>query len=106
PGMLFSVCSSDVRYARHPTRSTAEQSARLLQMLYRIDPEDRILGERDVDAHSGLERAQLLKALLSLERRWRELHEALERAAPVGVKPDMVVERPGAGRRGRAGEIE
>ena len=41
-----------------------------------------------------------------LQRRGRKRHEALERGAPVGVEPDMMIERALAVGRGRAGEIE
>ena len=60
----------------------------------------------DVDAHAGLERPQLLEPLALLQRRRRQRDEALQRRAAIGVEPDVMVERPVARGRGRAGEIE
>ena len=50
----------------------------------------------DVDAHAGVERAQLLQPLALLVRRRRQLDEALERGAPVSIEPDVVIMRAGA----------
>ena len=61
---------------------------------------------RDVDAHAGLERAQLLELLAPLQRRRRQRDEALERRAAIGIKADVMIERPLAGGRRGAGEIE
>ena len=60
----------------------------------------------DVDAHAGFERAQLLELLAAFERRGRQRDEALERRAAIGVEADVMIERPLAGRRGGAGEVE
>ena len=57
-------------------------------------PSGTVSTMRDVDPHAGLERAQLLEPLAPLERRRRQLDEALERRAAESVKPDVVVERP------------
>ena len=69
-------------------------------------PSGTVVDEADVDAHAGLERAQLLQPLAPLERRGRQRDEALQRGAAIGVEADMVEEVALApGRRG-AGEIE
>ena len=80
--------------------STGEQFARLFQLLRRIDAEGHVFHHRHVDAHAGIERAQLLELLAPLVGRRRQLDETLERRAPVGVKPDVVIMRPRAGRIG------
>ena len=96
------------RFPSRQFKSTAAASmARArLQVLRRIDAERHGVDDRHVDAHAGLQRAQLLEPLALFERRRRQRDEALQRGAPIGVKPDVVVERPLAGRRGGAGEIE
>ena len=53
---------------------------------------------RDVDAHAGFERAQLFELLALFERRGRQRDEALQRRAPIGIKPDVMIERPFARR--------
>ena len=60
----------------------------------------------DVDPHAGFQRAELFEPLLPFQRRRRQLHEALQRRAAVGVEADMVVARPVAMRGGGAGEIQ
>ena len=65
-----------------------------LEIGRRVDAERHAVDERHVDAHAGLERAQLLELLALLERRRRQRHEALERRAAIGVDADVVVERP------------
>src|SRR5580704_4415971 len=71
-----------------------------------IDTERKRVNERHVDPHSGLERAQLLEALPPLERTLRQRDVALERLAPVGVEPDVMVVRPLAPGHDGAAEIE
>src|SRR5437764_9390117 len=83
-----------------------KQRARLLQVLGRIDAEDHIGGERDIDAHAGFERAQLLEPFALLQYRWRQLDEARQCFAPVCVEADVMIQRPFAGGRGRARGIE
>ena len=56
-----------------------------------IDTERNGVNERDVDAHAGFERAQLLEPLALLERRRRQRDETLER-------------RPADRRKGRYGD--
>ena len=46
-----------------------------------------------VDAHAGLERAELLQALAPLQRGRRQRDEPLERGAAIGIDADMVVAR-------------
>ena len=69
-------------------------------------PNGTVSTTRDVDPHAGLQRAQLLQPLPPLQRRGRQRDEALQRRAAIGIEPDMVLQRPVAGRRGGAGEIE
>ena len=71
-----------------------------------VDAERHGVDEGDVDAHPGLQGAELLQPLAPLQRRGRKGNEAGERRPPVGVEPDMVIERPRPGGRGGAGEIE
>jgi hypothetical protein len=70
------------------------ERARAFEVLGRVDAERHGLDDRDVDAHAVLERAQLLELLALLERRGGRAHEALERAAAIGVEADVMVERP------------
>ena len=59
-----------------------------------------------VDAHAGLQRAQLLELLALLERRRRQRDETFQRCAAISVEPDVMIKRAVArGRRG-AGEIK
>ena len=69
-------------------------------------PSGTVSTMRHIDAHAGFQRAQLLEPLALFQRRWRQRHEALQRGAAIGVEADVVVERPVAGGRGGAGEIE
>ena len=71
-------------------------------MLLRVDAEDQIGGERDVDAHPGFERAQLLQPLALLEDpRWQR-DIALERGAAIGVEADMEIMLAGTRRQARS----
>src|SRR5260221_3142745 len=70
------------------------------------EPERSVINEHNVDAHPGLEGAQLLEPLAALEDAGREGDIALERGAAEGVEADMVVVVAGPARRGDAGEIE
>ena len=72
--------------------------ARACQVLRRVDAERHAVDERDVDAHAGFERAQLLEPLALLERRGRQADEARERRAAIGIKADVMIERAIAGR--------
>ena len=47
--------------------SATEYRARNLQILWRVDAEWHAVDDNDVNTHAGLERAQLLKFLASLE---------------------------------------
>src|SRR4051812_13593903 len=80
----------------HDLKSTAgaEQFARLGEVLGRIDAERYAVDEGHVDAHAGLERAQLLELFALLERGGGKADEASERGAAVGIKPDVMIERP------------
>ncbi len=70
-------------------------------------PSGTLVHHHHIDAHAGIERAQLLELLALLVGRRRQLDEALQRRAPIGVKPDVVIMRAraggvGAGERGGA----
>ena len=56
--------------------------------------------------HARFQRAQLLQLLALFQRRRRQVDKARQRGAPEGIDADMVKQRPIAGRRARAGEIE
>ena len=60
----------------------------------RVDAERDRVDDRHVDAHAGLERAELLELLALLERRRRQGDIALERRAAIGVEADVMIERP------------
>ena len=96
-----------VRLVRNRQVNALDSSARrAFEVLRRIDAERHAVDDGDVDAHAGLQRAQLLEPLALLERRGRQLDEALEGGAAVGIEPDVMVERPLPVGRGGAGEIE
>src|SRR3984957_12799022 len=76
-----------------------------LQILWRVDAERRRIDERDVDSHSRLQRAQLFELFAPLQRRRRQPDETGERLAAIGVKPDVMQQRPLAPWRAGAGEI-
>src|SRR5262245_42669761 len=83
-----------------------EDCARPLELRGRVDAERHAVDDDGVDAHPRFERAQLLEFFALLERRRRQRHETGERGAAKGVKADVMIERPLAGRRLGAGEIE
>ena len=64
------------------------------EIVGRVDAERHRADDLDVDAHAGLERAQLLELLAPFQRRRGKRHEALQRGAAIGVEADMMVERP------------
>src|SRR5450830_16716 len=78
-------------------KSTGEDRARLRQFLRCIDAEWNAFNQGDVDAHPCVERAQLLELLALLVGGRRQLDETLQRRAPVGVEPDVVIVRPRTG---------
>src|SRR5690242_21902446 len=55
--------------------SARQQRAGLVELLGRIDPERHGIDDRDVDAHAGFERAQLLELIELLQRRRPERSE-------------------------------
>src|SRR6185312_8877351 len=89
PGMTV-----DVSRACAPS-STRQHGPRFLQVLRRVDAARHRVDDGDVDAHAGVERAQLLQPLALLVRRRRQLDEALERGAPVRIEADVVIVRAG-----------
>ncbi len=82
-----------VRTGLPQVNGAASSVARPLQVVRRIDAQRHARDDADIDAHAGFERAQLLEPLAPFERGGRQGDEAGERGAPVGVEPDMVVER-------------
>ena len=81
----------------------ASSCARLRQILGVSTPSGTLFTTRNIDAHAGVERAQLLEPLALLVGRWRQLDEALQRRAAIGVEPDVVIVRARPV-RGGAGE--
>src|SRR5262249_33309849 len=105
------------RYARRRSESTsasgrralfapAEDCARPFEIRGRVDAERHAVDDGRIEAHAGLERAQLLEFLALFERGRGQRHETGERRAAKGIKADVMIERPLAGRRRRAGEIK
>src|SRR6202162_6107990 len=85
---------------------SAHRGPRQFQILRRVDLGRGAVDDRHVDAHAGLQRAQLLELLAALERRGRQRDEAAERAAAKRIKPEMMVERSLAPRRIGGGGIQ
>src|SRR5262245_39379428 len=100
------IWSQYSRLLFHHSRLLFHQVAHARQIFRRVDVERLGADQRHVDAHAGLERAQLLEPLALLQRRGRQRDEAFERRAAIGVKPEVVIERPLPPWRGGAGEIE
>src|SRR5260370_26221862 len=71
-----------------------------------IDAAGHRVDDGDVDPHAGLQGPELLEFFLALERRGRQLDEALQRRAAIGIEADVMVAVPmRAWRRGaRDGE--
>ena len=92
-------CSSRSGFRQYARGRFPDRSGVSTPKRHRVD-------DGDVDAHAGLQRAQLLELLALLQRRGRQRDEALQRRAAIGVEADVVVERPVARGRGGAGEIE
>ena len=84
----------------------AEHGARPFEIRRRVDAQRHAVHDGHVDAHAGFERPQLLEPLANLQRGGRKGDEAGERRAPIGIKADVMIERPFACRRRRPGEIE
>jgi hypothetical protein len=80
--------------------------ARTLKIGGSIDTQGNGVNDCHIDAHAILERPKLLERFAFFKRRGPKRDEALERRAPPGIKPDMVIERAFAIRRGGAGEIK
>jgi hypothetical protein len=60
-----------------------------------IDTQGHGVNERHVDAHAGLDRAQLLQPLAPFQRRLRQGDEALQGGSAERVEADVVIERSG-----------
>ena len=71
-----------------------EQRARAFEIGRSIDTEGNHVNEGHVDAHPRLQRAQLLQLLALLEPARRQLDEARQSGAAIGIDADVVIERP------------
>src|SRR2546423_15410839 len=88
------------------TAGAPDEFARPFEIGGSVDSERHAFDDRDIDAHAGFERAQLLELFAPLQRRPRQPDKARQRRTAIGVEPDMMVERALARGRGGAGEIE
>ena len=77
-----------------------------LQIGGSIDRQGRGVHTRHRNAHARFQRPKLLQLLALLQRRRRQGDKTLQRIAAIGIEPDMMPQRPFAGRRRRAGEIQ
>src|ERR1700744_6811628 len=68
----------------------------------RVDPARYGVDDGDVDPHARFQRAKLLQPFLHLQRRGRQLDEALQRRTAIGVEAGVVVAGAATGRRGGA----
>src|ERR1700720_1460523 len=64
-----------------------------LEVFPRVDAERHAVDHCHVDAHAGLEGAQLLEAFAPLEPRRRQRDEPFERAAAIRIEADVMIER-------------
>src|SRR5260370_34734958 len=71
-----------------------------------IDAAGHRVDDGDVDPHAGLQGPELLEFFLALERRGRQLDEALQRRAAIGIEADVMVARPIAPWRRGAREVQ
>jgi hypothetical protein len=78
--------------------SIAKQPARFFQILGRVDAKRHTLHDHDIDAHAGVDRAQLLQILTPFIGRPWEFDEAFQGCATVCVEPDVMIVRSDAGR--------
>jgi hypothetical protein len=78
--------------------STAKQPARFFQILGRVDAKRHTSNDHDIDAHAGVDRAQLLQILTPFIGRRREFDEAFQGCATVRVEPDVMIVWSDAGR--------
>src|SRR4029079_10390243 len=76
--------------ATRAARLFRQNFPRLLELLRRVDAERDTRDNRDVDAHTGIHRAELLELLASFIGGGRQADEFLERRAAIGVEPDVV----------------
>src|SRR5690349_18578338 len=56
-----------------------------------VDAARHGIDDGNIDPHVRFQRAELFQLFLLFQRRLRQLHEALQRRAAVGVEADMVV---------------
>ena len=69
-----------------------EERARALEIGRSIDTEGNHVNEGHVDAHPRLQRAQLLQLLALLEPARRQLDEARQSGAAIGIDADVVID--------------
>ena len=80
-----------------------EEGFDAVEVLFGVDADGVVLGGGDVEVEAVFEQAKLLEALGELERAGRELGEAVEGVAAIGVEADVLpVVGVGSG-RGRTG---
>src|SRR6266567_2731344 len=92
PVPLDAIRTQTFRY-----ESTGKQGARLGQVLGRVDAEWYAFHDHGINAHAGVERAQLLQFLTLLVDGWWQFDKPFERRAAISIEADMVIVRAGAG---------
>src|SRR6185312_9626960 len=102
--MIFFLAMS-LASARSVTRagaveSTGEHRTRLDEIVGRIDAKRHAVNDRDVDAHAGVERTQLLELLALFVNGRRQFDKPLQRGAAVSIKADVMIMRAGTMRVG------
>src|SRR5260221_2449088 len=91
PVPLDAIRTQTFRY-----ESTGKQGARLGQVLGRVDAERCAFHDHGINAHAGVERAQLLPFLTLLVDGWWPLDIPFERRAAISIEADMVMVRAGS----------
>ena len=79
-----------------------EHRARPFEVGGSIDTERNGVNDLDIDPHARFQRPQLFQRFPLFQRRGCQRHEGFERLAAIGVETDVMIERAGAVRRGRA----
>src|SRR3981081_2360482 len=83
-----------------------QNAASGFEIVGRINAERHRIHDGRVDPHSCFPRPALFELRALFQHRWLELDVALQRVAPIGVEPDVMVARTVAVRRGGAGKIQ
>src|SRR5258708_25012191 len=71
-----------------------------------VDPARHGVDDGDIDAHAGLQRAQLFELFLPFQRRGWQTDKMLQCRAAIGIEADMVIAGPVAVGRSGAGKIQ